>query len=194
MLNQSGFRKNSSTKTLEPGCDFFDIGTNFATLNYPTDILEYVRSGQVKVHRENVSHLSNHAVHLENGTILESNGIIASSGWLWRPTLDFKDKHLHTDLGLPSIDYTPSQTEHWAALDRKADAHLFKQFPMLKARPRPPHSEDVRRDDQLNDLKPREKKPIYTPQRFYHAIIPPPQPPRPHPRIRRLRSERVPRH
>ncbi|KAK4497508.1 hypothetical protein PRZ48_011959 [Zasmidium cellare] len=175
MLTQAGFKSHPSLKALWPDGGFFDIATSFAALNYPTDILDFVKSGQVKVYREDVSHLSNHTVHLANGTALPSNALIASTGWHWQPTLRFKDTHLHSDIGIPTADLTPSQKSFWNAWDAKTDAEIMSSFPYLATRPHPPNPNETPKSNPYEaptatDL---EKKPDYTPLRLYRTIAPP---------------------
>lgn len=174
MLTQAGFKNHPSLKALWPDSGFFDIASSFAALNYPTDILDFVRSGQVKVHREDLSHLSYHTVHLANGTSLHSDALIASTGWHWQPTLKFKDTHLHADLGVPSADLTPSQTAFWDDWDFKADNHVMASFPYLATRPSPPSENETPKVNPYDDPStPTEKKPSYTPLRLYRTIAPP---------------------
>ncbi|KAF2169570.1 hypothetical protein M409DRAFT_19981 [Zasmidium cellare ATCC 36951] len=175
MLTQSGLTNHPSLKGLWPDCGFFDIASSFAVFNYPTDVLDFVRSGQVKVYREDVSHLSDHTVHLADGTILPSDALVASTGWQWQPTLKFKDTHLHSDIGVPSADLTPSQKSFWNEWDTKADNHIMTSFPYLATRPVPPNQNETAKANPYaapttHDL---EKQPDYSPLRLYRTIAPP---------------------
>ncbi|KAK5702297.1 hypothetical protein LTR17_022442 [Elasticomyces elasticus] len=130
-LDQSGFNDPPKLKALHPDSGMFSMATTFAILNYPTDILDFVRSGQVIVHRENVSHLADHTVDFDNGTKLESDAFVASMGWLFGLAVNFTDKSSHSKLGIPSLDYTKEEKAFWADLDTKADVETFRKFPKL---------------------------------------------------------------
>lgn len=172
-LEQSGYNNHPNLKALKPDCSIFEVATAFAVQNYPTDILEFVRSGQVKVYREDLSHLSDHTVHLSNGTSLQSDAFIASTGWLYGPAVNFKDTSLHSDLGIPSTDYTESQKTFWADLDIKADDEIFGKWPQLASLKYPPRSSDDLKENPLDEedgMKPRKD---FQPIRLYRSLVPP---------------------
>lgn len=173
VLDQSGFKNHESLKALIPDCSFFDIATNFAILNYPTDILDYVRSGQVRAVRQDISHLSDHTVHLADGTKLESDAFVASTGWLFGPAINFKDKSMHSDLGIPSTDYTDAQKAFWQELDSQADSEIFNRYPKLKTRPQPPRTDDDMKENPLDEYDASEPRKEYQPIRLYRSILPP---------------------
>ncbi|KAF2211126.1 hypothetical protein CERZMDRAFT_44025 [Cercospora zeae-maydis SCOH1-5] len=123
---------------LLPDSGWFDIATSLGTLNYPTNLLDFVRSGQVTVHRKDISHLSDHTVNLDDGTALPSDAFISSAGWQWRSTVTFKPASLDASLGVASDNYTSAQELFWSNLDAQADRELFSRFPILQTRPYPP--------------------------------------------------------
>ncbi|KAK0890921.1 hypothetical protein LTR02_014366 [Friedmanniomyces endolithicus] len=172
-LEQSGFNDDPKLKALHPDTGMFSTATTFSILNYPTDILEFVRNGQVKVHRQNVSHLSDHTVHLANGTNLPSDAFIASTGWLFGPALAFKDQTTHADLGIPSLDYTPKQKAFWAALDAHADAEIFQRFPKLAVLEYPPCADDDMKENPLDEVDAGMVRREYQPWRLYRSLVPP---------------------
>ncbi|KAK5137622.1 hypothetical protein LTR08_007917 [Meristemomyces frigidus] len=172
-LEQSGFNNDPKLRALHPDSSMFEMATSFAILNYPTDILDFVRNGQAKVHRENVSHLSDHAVHLADGSTLESDAFVASTGWLFGPAVDFKDKHLHSDLGIPSLDYTTEQKAFWSALDEKADAEIFRRFPKLATLKYPPCAEEDMKENPFDEGDAGVVREEYQPWRLYRSLVPP---------------------
>jgi hypothetical protein len=179
-LEQSGFTNHENLKPLIPDCSLFEMATSFAILNYPTDILDYVRSGQVKVHRQNLDHLSDHSVHLSDGTALQSDALIASTGWLFGPAVNFTDKTLHSSLGIPSTEYTSEQKAFWQDLDSRADAEIFSRWPQLSTLKYPPSVEEDMKENPLDEpnTSPQwplqeEKKKVFEPQRLYRGLVPP---------------------
>ncbi|CAK1359363.1 hypothetical protein CB0940_05583 [Cercospora beticola] len=160
-LEPSGYFNDPKLEPLLPDCGWFDIATSLGTLNYPSDLLDFIRSGQVKLHRKDISHLSDHTVHLNDGTSLHSDAYISSSGWQWRPTITFKPATLHASLGIASDDYTSDQELFWSNLDSRADRELFSRFPILQTRPYPPSYSSS------STTKPTQ------PQRLHRLIAPP---------------------
>ena len=167
-LTEAGYLNHPNLKALLPDCEWFDVGTGLASLNYPTDILEFVRSGQVKVYREDISHLSDHTVNLKNGTTLRSDAFIASSGWEWRPTVTFKPDSLHASLGVASSEHTEEQKAFWSDMDNKADREIFSRFPILRSRPYPP-----RADEDVLAVAGKGDRVQHSPTRLYRLIAPP---------------------
>lgn len=151
----------------------FDTATNLAILNYPEDVLGYVRSGQVRVVRQDLSHLSDHAVHLKDGTQLASDGFVASTGWQFGSAVNFTDKALHSDLGLPSIFYDEDQKAFWADYDQKADSEIFQRWPQLAKLPYPPRAEEDLKESPLDEVEASQSRADYQPWRLYRAIVPP---------------------
>ena len=100
-----------------------------------------MRDGQVRVQRQDISHLSDNAVHLADGIELQFDAFVASTGWLFGPAIDFKDKSLHSSYGLPSTEYTSDQKAFWASMDEKADAEIFRRWPKLATLKYPPQAE-----------------------------------------------------
>ena len=54
LIDQTHFAKHPETSKLIPDQPSFCYGVNLSILNYPTDILDFVRSGQVKVIRKDI--------------------------------------------------------------------------------------------------------------------------------------------
>ncbi|KAK5693877.1 hypothetical protein LTR17_024943 [Elasticomyces elasticus] len=172
-LDQSGFNDHPKLKALHPDSGMFSMATTFAILNYPTDILDFVRSGQVTVHRENVSHLADHTVHFDNGTKLESDAFVASTGWLFGPAVNFTDKSSHSKLGIPSLDYTKEEKAFWADLDTKADVEIFRKFPKLAELTYPPCVDQDMKEDPLDEVDATLVRREYQPWRLYRSLVPP---------------------
>jgi len=144
-------------------------GTSSGTLNYEQDIFQFVKSGQVQVHREDLERLSDHMVHLADGTALRVDALVLSTGFSAKPAVAFEPAASHADLGLPSTEYTAAQQALWAELDEKADLAIAAQFPRLlrgpfegpaSAAPKPYHAGMA-------------AEVPYTPWRLYRGVAPP---------------------
>ncbi|KAK5159333.1 hypothetical protein LTS14_002475 [Recurvomyces mirabilis] len=173
ILEQAGYNNDPSLETLRPDCSVFETATSIAILNYPTDILDLVRSARIKVHRKDLDHLDDHGVHSKDGTYVASDAFVASTGWSFKPAIDFSDKHLHSELGIPSIDLTKVQQDFWRGLDSKADAEVFSRWPKLKELNRPACADNDGLANPFDEIDPNITPRDYTPWRLYRSLAPP---------------------
>ena len=136
VITAIGFDKDAEMKKLKPWHSAFWIGSGLGVLNYPTDFFALVRTGQIRVHIAEISHLSPDALHLSTGAALPCDALICATGWKPGPPIQFR---LHAssssaataaELGLPH----PLPDPH-AALVEKADAEILARFPRLRAQP-----------------------------------------------------------
>lgn len=147
----------------------FRYGTSSGVLNYDTDFFSLVKSGQVQIHREDLSHLSDHTVHLANGTEFHSDALVAATGFSAKPTLTFQPASIQSDLGVPTTSLDQTQTSFWAEVDSKADLAIGSQFPRLLVGPFSSPSSSV-----LKPYHPGMNAEVsYTPWRLYRGIAPP---------------------
>ncbi|TLS27585.1 hypothetical protein PpBr36_04169 [Pyricularia pennisetigena] len=128
---QTGFKGKSPHMVLEPEHSPFWYGTATGIDNYDLSIHKFVDSGQIRVHRDDVSHLSDHKVHLSRGQELQVDAIIAATGYWAKPAINFTPESTHSGLGVPSISLSQSQQLHWRRLDAASDAKLGARFPEL---------------------------------------------------------------
>ncbi|KAB8339316.1 hypothetical protein FH972_022249 [Carpinus fangiana] len=122
-------------------------GTKTGVLNYSLTGLSakyedsfhaLVRSGQVKVYRADISHLSPGTIHLNDdaGTALPSPaGLAIATSWETAPNVLFPQTELHADLGIPSKHYTDDQKAFWHALDARATDEVLEHLPLVKEAP-----------------------------------------------------------
>ena len=126
----NGLEKHSETAKLKPWTDAFWNGSSFGLFNYPTDFLQLVRDGTIKVHIADIDHLSPNTVHLSDGTTVSGSALICSTGWKKRPSIKFLPEGIDATLGIPSNSSLPED-----ALVQKADTYILKTFPKLAAQP-----------------------------------------------------------
>lgn len=139
-----------------------------------------VKSGQVRVHREDISHLSEGQITFKScsdpntaaagkGTSIQVDALITATGFSAKPTVTFTPTSTHSDLGIPSTTFTQSQHEFWSTLDRTADEKLAQTFPRLVSGPFvSPSSNTVQPYNPGIDPETN-----YTPFRLYRGIAPP---------------------
>ncbi|RMD43891.1 hypothetical protein DV735_g1264, partial [Chaetothyriales sp. CBS 134920] len=108
-------------------------------LNYPGNFHDYVTSGQVRIVRKDISHLSEGGqVHLSDGVVLKSDALIASTGWNLAQSIRYYPAGLEASLGVPTADLTAEEESFWNYLDQEADDQILSRFPMLRKGPRRP--------------------------------------------------------
>lgn len=134
LVAQTHVAEHEETKKLIPDQPPFWHGANLSVLNYPTDIYELVRNGQVKVIRKDIKCLDHQrSIVFEDGSSICTDTLICSTGWKSTPTIDFQPTSLHADLGIPSKDLSQTQNEIWNSLNARADIEVFDRFPKLQA-------------------------------------------------------------
>ncbi|ETI19926.1 hypothetical protein G647_08941 [Cladophialophora carrionii CBS 160.54] len=168
-LEDCGMRKDERTKVLEPEQSPFWYGTASGIYSYEKDIYDMVKTGQVRVHREDIAQLSDHTITFQSGVAIKADAIVTATGFSAKPTVKFLPETSHSALGVPSSTYTTSQHQFWDALNAKADATIGASFPRLLAGPfKSPTSSDIQPFNPGMD-----KEANYTPFRLYRAIAPP---------------------
>ncbi|KAL4778778.1 hypothetical protein BJX76DRAFT_365950 [Aspergillus varians] len=157
VIETNGYRREEALKHLEPDESLF-WSARVGVLNYASDIHEYLRTGQVTITKRDISHLSAPGtVHFADETTLQTDALIAITGWNLAPTIKYKPDGLDAHLGLPSRTLTPEQESLWEKLDSMADTSIMTQFPTLAHPPKTtiPYKQSV------------------TPFRLYRGISPP---------------------
>lgn len=169
-IRDVGYETDPRFKILQPEAHPFWYGTQSGTLSFDTDFFDLIRNGQVTIHREDITHLSAHTIHLANGDGLPADALIAATGFSSKPTITFSPPSLHAELGLPSTSLTHQQQATWTKLDRQADHTIAAQFPRLvpsgsaSLPSASPYSKPKQSDD---------PQVTYTPWRLYRGIAPP---------------------
>jgi hypothetical protein len=103
-------------------------------MNFPTNIFDFVRNSQVKVHIADITSLSRKTVHLSDGKALPTDALVCATGWKHVAPLTFLPAGLDAKLGMP-YKLHPSKASSIAALTTRADAEILTRFPRLKDQP-----------------------------------------------------------
>lgn len=157
----------------------FWYGTTTAILNYPTTSFhDLVKSEQVKIVRQDVSHLSRHSVHLEGGTFLAADALITATGFSVDPSFKFIPENIHFDLGIPSPSMASRQVRFWDELDAEADSNILTKYPLLATGPTTSNSSPYSLPLPLTSSPTVRAKPAtdthsISPYRLYRSIAPP---------------------
>ncbi|KAK3396898.1 hypothetical protein B0T20DRAFT_244966 [Sordaria brevicollis] len=129
--------KDPRYTVLEPDHNPFWYGTSSGTLNYEQDFKSLITSGQVTVHREDISHLGPHTIHFadDGAGSLEVDALICATGYSAKPPVEFFPKELHFALGIPTDSLTEEQKDAWKVHDERADKIIADRFPQLLSPP-----------------------------------------------------------
>ncbi|KAF2703065.1 FAD/NAD(P)-binding domain-containing protein [Pleomassaria siparia CBS 279.74] len=156
-LKINNYDSNTETAKLKPWDeDVFFIGTNRGLLNYDKDFFEFVRDGTIRIHIEDITHLSDHTVHLSNDSELPADVLICGTGWKDTPPIKFVTAK---EMGLPGFT-SPSI---WKYIP-KAEAEIFTKCPKLQDQPSPRPCKPLS-DDKETIVK--------EPYRLYRFMVPP---------------------
>lgn len=141
-------------------------------MSYEQDIYDFLKSGQVRVHRQDISHLSERTINFSNGESIHADALITATGFSAKPTLQFVPEVTHSELGIPSRSLTQEQHDFWDELNKQADATISQNFPRLLIGPHQSPSSQIPLSVKPYDptLYPELN---YTPFRLYRAIAPP---------------------
>ncbi|KAF6822755.1 dimethylaniline monooxygenase [Colletotrichum musicola] len=168
-INDCGYQTHEKLKVLQPEQNQFWYGTASGILSFDDDFFEYIRNGTVQIHREDVDHLSDHRVHLSDGTSFPADLLVACTGFSAKPTINFEPASLHSELGIPTTEMTPEQAAFWREKSASADEVIGQQFPRLLDGP----------FQSPSSSKPKPFNPgssvevPYSPWRLYRGMAPP---------------------
>ena len=157
-------------------CSPFWYGTTNAILNYPTSFHDLIKSGKVRIYRQNVSHLSHQEVHLEDRTSLDVQALVTATGYSLAPSVKFLPEDTHADLGIPSRCLSGAQLDSWADLDEEADARVLEECPSLASGPGTSSSLSSIPSNPQSRMSPKKITDVdqpYSPYRLYRSIAPP---------------------
>lgn len=173
VLTLNKYDSHPETARLKPWSEPMFTASSFSIMNYSTDFLDMVRSGEfIKVHIADIAHLSPKTVHLSDGTSFETDAMCCATGWKHLPPLKFLPEGIDKELGIPHIPtdeplFTPEMVE-------KADKEILSRFPRL--RQQPVQNKNFKPLLDLPGVSTREKvnpsTPL-TPYTLYRFMVPP---------------------
>ncbi|KAF3013047.1 hypothetical protein E8E14_009871 [Neopestalotiopsis sp. 37M] len=149
VIKANDYDSHPELAKLKPWQSAFWIGSGLSILNYSTPFFDMVKQGKIKVHIQNIDHLEGKKCHLEDGTVLDADVMICSTGWKKESSLKISGLDA-AGLSLPVSD------KELAQLNKEADDKVLAMFPLLKDQPK---------------LRFEEKK--GEPLRFYRFAVPP---------------------
>ena len=169
--------KHETLKKLIPNESAFWTATALGILNYPTDIHDFVTSGQVEIVRKDITCLEmEDGVRFSDGSLVKTDAFVSSTGWKFTPGMDMLPESSLAGWGVPSTKYTPEQMSMWEDLNKQADVEILERFPLLANGPKVAENYLL-----VNpaDIIPAAEKPRrreeYTPWRLWRGMAPPSQ-------------------
>lgn len=151
------YNKHPETKKLIPWHSALWVGSGLSIRNFPTDFFDYIRSGQVRVHIADITHLSDKIIHLSSGEEIKADAFFCATGWKSRPPIKFLPDERLSELGMPHYTANPDP------LVAKADSLILNTFPRLKDQPDVPDSSRSEKDNKTPNQ----------PFQLYRFIAPP---------------------
>lgn len=118
-LKQAGYLDDDvegKLKGLWPLGNAFGYATQLGMLNYPDDLFEYVRRGQVEVVRKDVLGMGEGTVLCEDGLVVQTDAWVASTGWRFDPAVKLGPEERLSGWGVPGREYGDVQREMWGDL------------------------------------------------------------------------------
>lgn len=141
VLSINNYDAHPDTAKLKPWDDVMSTGTSYSIENYDTNIWDIIKSDKVNIYIGEIDHLSPGKVHLSDGTALESDALLAHTGWKQAPNITFLPLGIEKDLAIPAASTNSSSeiipSNQQSALDQ-ADAAIVRQFPILAQGPAKP--------------------------------------------------------
>ena len=137
VIAQSGLEAHEELKKLIPDKPAFWYANNLSIINYPTNIHDFIKDGQVQVFRKDMDCLDkDSSVKFKDGSATEVDALVCCMGWQSIPNIQYLPESLHSALGIPSTTYTRSEKEMWDRLDQRADIEILSRFPYLATGPK----------------------------------------------------------
>lgn len=156
LITQTELDHHDELKKLIPKQPVFWYASGLSILNYPTNIQDYIKNGQVNIIRRDIRCLDkSNSIVFHDGSALEVDALICATGWQIPTNIKFLPESIHSDLGIPSVAYSDSQQEMWSQLDKKADMEILNRFPYLASGPQALLNPDSVNMDRLGTMLPR---------------------------------------
>ncbi|TDZ73349.1 FAD-dependent monooxygenase DEP4 [Colletotrichum trifolii] len=133
VITLNKYDSHPELKKLKPWCEAKHVASSLSILNYETDFFDLIRDGKVHVHIADIVRLSPKAVHLSNGSSLESDALCCATGWKQFQPIKFLPVGIEKELGVPHAP-TPDSFPS-ADMTEKIDKEIFSRWPALQDQP-----------------------------------------------------------
>lgn len=127
----NAYDESPGLANLKPWTSTFWMGNSLSIHNYETSWFDLARNGQITTHAAEVSSLSETAVHLSDGTVIEADAVVCCTGWETKPSVKFFPESLGDGLGFPSANTNTGDR----VLEAKVRAEILRSTPALRKKP-----------------------------------------------------------
>ncbi|KAK4624726.1 FAD-dependent monooxygenase DEP4 [Fulvia fulva] len=128
VVTNNGYKTNAELGKLQPWNPAFWIASGLSIHNFDRDFFNMVKNGEVKVHSADVERMTDHTVHLSDGTEPKTDVLVCATGWRKEPSIRFLNFGT-AGIGLP---YTPTEQ---SSLATDYDDKILKMYPRLATQP-----------------------------------------------------------
>ncbi|KAJ4151182.1 hypothetical protein LMH87_011897 [Akanthomyces muscarius] len=130
VVGANGYDTHPELAKLKPWHSAFWIGSGLSILNYQTPFFDLVKDGRIRVHIGQIDHMEHKTVVLADGTRLQTDVVVCSTGWKKESPIKFNNMDAPTRFGLDVSD------AELAKLNNKADEDVLNLFPRLRYQPK----------------------------------------------------------
>jgi cation diffusion facilitator CzcD-associated flavoprotein CzcO len=129
VVEANAYDHHPEMKKLKPWNAAFWIGSGLSILNYDSSLFDLVREGKIRVHIGQIDRLEPNKVVLADGTVLNADLMVCSTGWKKESPIKFQG------LGPNGfgLDFAADEME---ALRTKANDDVLTMFPRLRDQPK----------------------------------------------------------
>ncbi|KAI1332973.1 FAD/NAD(P)-binding domain-containing protein [Xylariaceae sp. FL0255] len=117
VLNLNDYDSHPDTAKLKPWIEPMFTGGSVSIFDYEKDILELIKTDIIDMHVADIDHLSAGKVNLTDGTVFETDVLVASTGWKPMSTIKFLPEGIEKELGIPHPNVTHRGSNYKPASD-----------------------------------------------------------------------------
>ncbi|KAK7403429.1 hypothetical protein QQX98_010795 [Neonectria punicea] len=128
VIAANGYDSHPELQKLKPWHSAFWIGSGLSILNYKSSLFDLVKQDKIRVHIGNIDHLEPKKVVMADGTTLDADVVVCSTGWNKEAPVKLQG------LG-PEGFGLPYNQDEMTTLRKGADDHVLAMFPRLKDQP-----------------------------------------------------------
>ncbi|PKS05170.1 hypothetical protein jhhlp_008538 [Lomentospora prolificans] len=129
VVSLNAYDNHEGTTSLKPWTSTYWMGNSLGIHNYETHWFDLARNGKITAHAAEVVSLSEHAVHLSDGTSIEADTLVCCTGWQARPNIKFSPKGVSARIGFPG------ELLEEPILQAKVRGDVLRSAPMLGSQP-----------------------------------------------------------
>ncbi|KAF9772548.1 hypothetical protein IL306_009740 [Fusarium sp. DS 682] len=127
VTRHNAYENSPGASALKPWSSTFWMGNSLSIHNYDTSWFELAQNDQITAHAAQVTKLTEHSVHLSDGSAIKADAVVCCTGWKTRPNIQFLPEGLGNRLGFPGPGSNDSM------LEVVARVNILREAPVLRA-------------------------------------------------------------